>query len=65
MTNINDLKNILKSLQKEHGYIHDEEGNVIEIPKCNYKKDEEMLKLFEWIIDYLEEKELKDSGYYD
>lgn len=37
--------------------------------KNNYKelndKDRITLKMFEFIISYLEEKELKDSGFYD
>lgn len=65
MIDIKDLKDNLSDLQKEYGYIYDEDDNLIGMPKGLSERDEKIIKLFEFIVAYLEEKELKDSGYYD
>lgn len=65
MVNIKDLKDALTNLKKECGYIFNEYDEEIGCPKILSKKDEAILKIFEYVINYLEEEKLKESGFYD
>ena len=66
MNDIKDLKEMLKELAKEFGYEITEDYNYVNITSdiINVKEFKTII-MFKNIIDYLEEQELKDSGFYD
>ena len=66
MTNIKDLKEMLKELAKEFGYEITDEYNYVNITSdiINAKEFKTII-MFKNIIDYLEEQELKNSGFYN
>ena len=62
---LKDLKKLLKEYKEELNCKYPDSNFSEENYKELSNKDILQLQLFEYIIDYLEEKELKDSGYYD
>ena len=66
MEDIKDLKEMLKELAKEFGYEITDDYNYVNITSDIINgKEFKTIIMFKNIIDYLEEKELKDSGFYD
>ena len=66
MKDVKDLKETLKELAKEFGYEITDDYNYVNITSdiINTKEFKTII-MFKNIIDYLEEKELKDNGFYD
>lgn len=62
---LKDIKKILKEYKEELNCKYPDSIFSEENYEQLDNKDKLTLQLFENIIDYLEEKELQDSGYYD
>lgn len=66
MKDIKDLKETLKELAKQFGYEITDDYNCVNIISDIFNEKEfKTIIMFKNIIDYLEEKELKDSNFYD
>lgn len=62
---IEDLKKILREYKNEINCKYPDSMFCEDNYNNLSNKDKLILELFEYIIDYLEERELKNSGYYD
>ena len=62
---IEDLKKILREYKNEINCKYPDSMFCEDNYNNLSNKDKLMLELLEYIIDYLEERELKNSGYYD